>query len=134
VLQGGAVGSASDMFYNWLPNSQASNPSAALALDHLVQINGTPASNPEFWKAISPLEHLEDLSGPVQIHHGTNDEQVPVRFSQTLDSALTKQGLPHEYYEYPGAGHGLHGPEYRLITDRMMKLLNKQLIPTATAE
>jgi fermentation-respiration switch protein FrsA (DUF1100 family) len=36
--------------------------------------------NRVFWDAIDPFTYLDEISGPVQIHHGTADASVPVEF------------------------------------------------------
>ena len=70
---------------------------------------GSPESNPAFWASISPSSYLADLSGPLQLHHGTADESVPTEFSQTLyqQAQEAKLSVPVEYYEYPGDNHNL---------------------------
>ena len=70
---------------------------------------GSPESNPAFWASISPSSYLADLSGPLQLHHGTADESVPTEFSQTLyqQAQAAKLPVPVEYYEYPGDNHNL---------------------------
>ena len=59
--------------------------------------------------SISPSSYLADLSGPLQLHHGTADESVPTEFSQTLyqQAQAAKLSVPVEYYEYPGDNHNL---------------------------
>lgn len=45
---------------------------------------GLPEDNPEFWASISANSYLEDLSGPIQLHHGTKDATVPYSYSVSL--------------------------------------------------
>ena len=68
---------------------------------------GTPEENPEFWDTISSNSYLEDLSGPVQLHHGTADESVPLEFSEILYQELQDAGMAVELYTYPGDNHNL---------------------------
>jgi dipeptidyl aminopeptidase/acylaminoacyl peptidase len=68
---------------------------------------GTPEENPEFWASISPITYLSDLSGPVQLHHGTADESVPIEFSETLYVKLLEAGVPAELHTYEGDNHNL---------------------------
>ena len=63
--------------------------------------------NPEFWAAIDPVTYLDDLSGPVQIHHATGDQSVPVEFSEKLYERLQKAGQPAELYTYQGDNHNI---------------------------
>ena len=53
---------------------------------------GAPEENPEFWNGVSSNSYLADISGPVQLHHGNVDEEVPWEFSQTLFDQLTAAG------------------------------------------
>jgi dipeptidyl aminopeptidase/acylaminoacyl peptidase len=68
---------------------------------------GTFEENPEFWSSIDPLSHLAELSGPVQIHHATGDQSVPVEFSENLYTRLQEAGQPAEIYIYEGDNHNI---------------------------
>ncbi len=63
--------------------------------------------NPEFWAAIDPISFLEDLSGPVQLHHATGDQSVPVAWSETLYARLQEAGQTAELYLYQGDDHNI---------------------------
>lgn len=49
------------------------------------------------------------ISAPVQIHQGTNDDAVPLKWSQSLAKTLKDKGKEVELYVYPGADHNLAG-------------------------
>ncbi|MEZ4863605.1 MAG: alpha/beta fold hydrolase [Caldilineaceae bacterium] len=68
---------------------------------------GTPEENPAAWAAISPNSYVRDLSGPMQLHHGTADGEVPLEYSQILNAQIASVGGVVEYYEYPGDNHNL---------------------------
>lgn len=68
---------------------------------------GTPEENPEFWNSISANAYLTDLSGPLQLHHGTADESVPLAASQKLYEQMLAAGMPVEFYTYEGDNHNL---------------------------
>jgi hypothetical protein len=70
---------------------------------------GTPEENPEFWRSISPNYFLQDLSGPIQLHHTQGDESVPVEFSEILYGQGLEAGMPIELYTYPGDNHNISG-------------------------
>lgn len=42
---------------------------------------------------------------PVQIHHGTADDIVPISQSEHLAAQLASLNAPHEYFRYEGKGH-----------------------------
>jgi len=62
---------------------------------------------PAFWAAISPNSYLADLSGPLQLHHGTADDSVPIAWSEGLVAELQAAGQPYEYWTYEGDDHNL---------------------------
>jgi dipeptidyl aminopeptidase/acylaminoacyl peptidase len=68
---------------------------------------GTFEKNPTFWASIDPTFHLDDLSGPLQLHHGTADESVPVEYSENLYVQLEEMGQTAELYVYPGDNHNI---------------------------
>jgi dipeptidyl aminopeptidase/acylaminoacyl peptidase len=72
-----------------------------------VERYGTPAENPEFWASVSANSYVSDLSGPIQLHHGTADEDVPIFFSETLAQQVRDAGKVAELYLYPGDNHNI---------------------------
>ncbi|MGC9469431.1 MAG: alpha/beta hydrolase family protein [Anaerolineae bacterium] len=63
--------------------------------------------NQSFWDAIDPFTYLNEISGPVQIHHGTADGSVPVEYSEILHASLLEAGQLSELYTYPGDNHNI---------------------------
>jgi len=49
--------------------------------------------------------YFADRLPPVQIHHGTADEIVPISQSDRLAAQLEMINRPVEYFQYPGVGH-----------------------------
>lgn len=69
---------------------------------------GTPEENPDFWATISPNTYLADLSGPIELHHSTTDEMVPLAWAETLVEELKAvDRQPFEFYTYPGDNHNI---------------------------
>jgi dipeptidyl aminopeptidase/acylaminoacyl peptidase len=73
----------------------------------LIEIYGTAEENPAFWASISPSSYVGDLSGPIQLHHGTADDSVPVEFSETLYAQIQQAGKPVELYTYKDDNHNI---------------------------
>ena len=73
----------------------------------LVKTYGSPAENPAFWDSISSSVYLNDISGPLELHHGTADHSVPLAASEYLVQAMQAAGKPVELYTYPGDDHNL---------------------------
>ena len=54
------------------------------------------------------LQHLRsDLSGPLQLHHGTEDEDVPLAFSIRLAEEVRAVGGIADLYTYEGDNHNI---------------------------
>lgn len=68
---------------------------------------GTPDENPVFWASIDPWAYLTELSGPLQLHHGTGDTSVPVEYSEDLYAHLQEEGVASELYIYQGDNHNI---------------------------
>ena len=68
---------------------------------------GTPEENPAFWDSISANAFLEEISGPVQLHHGTGDTVVPPAFSEILYDQMQEAGQVVELYTYEGDNHNI---------------------------
>jgi dipeptidyl aminopeptidase/acylaminoacyl peptidase len=66
---------------------------------------GSFEENPEFWASISPNNYVGELSGSLQLHHGTADDSVPVEFSTSLQSQVLAAGRSAELYLYNGDDH-----------------------------
>ena len=114
VIWAGVVVSYPDLFTRWrpLPAGQPTptpNPARGGWRTGLIATYGSPEQNPEFWASISPNSFLVDLSGPVQLHHGTVDESVPLEFSLILEREIRQAGGSVELYTYEGDDHNLAG-------------------------
>ena len=111
VIWGGVVAPYPDLFYNWrrlLPSRTATPQQETRRWGSaLASTFGDPLENPDFWASISPNSYLTDLSGPIQLHHGLNDETVPSTFSQTLYNDILAAGKTGELYLYKGDNHNI---------------------------
>lgn len=90
----------------------------------LVELYGTPEENPEFWNSISSTAFVSDISGPLQLHHDTNDHSVPLAASEYLYQAMQAAGKPAELYTYPGDDHNLT-QSFGLAMQRTIEFFDK---------
>lgn len=110
VIWAGVVGSYPDLLNNWRRRLSAQPSPTGLRRrwrEELVTNFGTPEENPKFWDSISSTSYLADISGPLQLHHGTADTSVPIEFSRKLAELMKQQNKEVELYVYDGADHNL---------------------------
>ncbi len=112
VIWAGVVASYPDLFSRWRRPPAGTTPTPPAAggrgwRGDLFNRYGSPDNNPAFWDSISSNAFLADLSGPVQLHHGTADHSVPLEFSQLLDEQIKAAGGEVELYVYDGDDHNL---------------------------
>ncbi len=111
VIWAGVVASYADLLNNWRRRVQPSSddiPAPARRWrQEFVEKYGQPEQNPTFWNAISPINYVSEISGPIQIHHGTADASVPIAFSDSLAAQLKSASKPYEYLTYQGDDHNL---------------------------
>lgn len=67
---------------------------------------GNPNENPEVVTAISPLYRYRDLTTPLLLVHGDNDQRVDYENSARLVRMLSAIGRPPALYKVVGGGHG----------------------------
>mgnify|MGYP000844960454 CR=1 FL=1 len=111
VIWAGVVASYPDILERWRSRRPpATVPQRARRWrDDLVAEFGAPEENPAFWASISANSYAAELSGPVQLHHGTNDADVPLAFSELLHQEILDAGGNVEFYAYEGDDHNLSG-------------------------
>jgi uncharacterized protein len=113
VIWSGVVGSYNDIIYNW-QDKVSYKPEKQdlylrnLGLAELLEKNGSPAENPDFWKSVDPSQNLKYINNPFQLHVGLDDNQVPPNFSKSLFNKMIGESIKAEYFEYPGANHDIN--------------------------
>lgn len=123
VIWAGVVASYPDLLSRWrrgtgTPSPRPTSANAARRWrDILTAQYGSPEQNPEFWNSISANSFLADISGPLQLHHGTADTSVPVEFSEILKEQMTQASKVVELYTYPGDDHNI-GENFNLAINR----------------
>ncbi len=112
VIWAGVVASYPDLISRWRRGTTTPTPFPTNSVRGgwrrtLIEQYGEPEKNPEFWNSISSNSYLADISGPLQIHHGTADHSVPHEFSETLAEQMKKAGKEAELFIYPGDEHDI---------------------------
>jgi dipeptidyl aminopeptidase/acylaminoacyl peptidase len=129
VIWAGVVGSYPDLVNIWhhsdlaTPTAQPNSPNWK---HRWFDQHGSPQEDPQFWDSISATSYLADLSGPLQLHHDTQDSEVPYVFSETLAKDIQNVGGTVEFYSYPGDDHNLAN-SFGLAMSRTIAFFDKYL-------
>jgi fermentation-respiration switch protein FrsA (DUF1100 family) len=75
---------------------------------------GDPKKESDRFAAISPLNHVDQVTIPVFVAHGKDDNVVSIEQSRRLISELKKRNLPHRVLFKGGEGHGMFRLDNRL--------------------
>jgi dipeptidyl aminopeptidase/acylaminoacyl peptidase len=129
VIWAGVVASYPDLLTRWRrpAGAAATVPTGARRWrDELIAQYGTPEENPSFWAEISANTYVRDLSGPVQLHHGTADTSVPVEFSEILFEQIQTAGGEVELYTYEGDNHNISN-NFRVAMQRSVAFFDAHL-------
>jgi dipeptidyl aminopeptidase/acylaminoacyl peptidase len=70
----------------------------------------------------SPIFAADQIVDPISMFQGEIDRVVPKAQAETIAASLQRRGVPHEYHEYEGEGHGWRKSEtiqefYRTVED-----------------
>jgi len=79
--------------------------------------------NPDLY---STDRYFERLKAPIQLHQGTNDDAVPVNWSDSLSNSLQNLDKDISYIKYPGADHNLN-PSWNLAIRNSLSFFDKYL-------
>lgn len=131
VIWAGVIGSYKEMFDIWFGrNNFRPSTREVEARRHLrqdfVDKYSSPSANPKFWDAISPINYVSQISGPLQLQHSKADETVPYQFSVSVNEAMKKAGKTVEFLSYEGADHNL-SQVYNQATAKTIEFFDKYL-------
>ncbi len=130
VIWAGVVAPFEDIWEErrrWIANHLAATPGpdGDLPSEGLFA-HGMFDENPEFWASIDPTSYLDELSGPVQLHHGTGDSSVPVVFSEDLYARLQAVDQPTELYLYENDNHNISN-SFGLAMERSVEFFDQHV-------
>lgn len=91
---------------------------------------GHPSLNTRAYKAGSPIYQVKDITKPMLILHGLEDEIVPPQASEVLVEALKREGKIFEYKTYARESHGfLNNAVNQDVYSRIERFLDWYLLP-----
>jgi dipeptidyl aminopeptidase/acylaminoacyl peptidase len=126
VIWAGVVAPFPDLYTRWNPGAMYSAPSPGSFVYSLEQAFGSVEANPTFWDSISANAYLRDLNGPIQLHHGTADADVPWEFSEMLYADMLEANQVVEFYTYDGDNHNISN-SFSLAMQRTIEFFNRYL-------
>jgi len=126
VIWAGVVADYPDLLHHWPMGPLIPPENSRKWMDEWPAQFGTPEQNPDFWASISANSYLADLSGPLQLHYGTQDEDVPPQFSEKLAQQVQDAGGSVELYAYPDDNHNL-SRYFNLAMDRTIAFFDEYL-------
>jgi dipeptidyl aminopeptidase/acylaminoacyl peptidase len=75
----------------------------------------------DLYRQRSPIDYVDQLSCPVIIFQGLEDEIVPPSQAEAMVEALKAKGVPHAYLPFPGEQHGFR------IAENIRRTLDAEL-------
>ncbi|HLO33286.1 MAG TPA: alpha/beta fold hydrolase [Anaerolineales bacterium] len=126
VIWGGVVAPYPDLFTRWNVGARPTAPAPGSWVYSLQQTYGSIQDNPKFWNSISANAYLHDLHGPIQLHHSTTDEEVPVEFSEILYAEMLQANQGVELYTYEGDNHNI-SRNFSLAMQRTIEFFDRYL-------
>lgn len=123
VIWAGVVAPYADLLNHWPQGPSIPPANSRKWMDDWPAQFGSPEENPTFWNSISANNYLTDLSGPLQLHYGTSDEEVPPAFSDILANEVRAVGGSVDVYPYPGDNHNISN-YFQLAMDRTIEFFD----------
>jgi dipeptidyl aminopeptidase/acylaminoacyl peptidase len=101
-------------------------------------LRNTLGTDPAVLAARSPINQLDQLKASVMLIVGGQDERVPPIQGESLNAALTKRGIGHEWIYKSGEGHGFYDEKnnaelYERVTQFLDRYIGNNAGGSATA-
>ncbi len=76
-------------------------------------IGGSPWTNPEAYRRMSPMTHVANISTPTLLLHGERDTTDTIEQSMNFHNALWERDVPTRFIRFPREPHGLREPRHQ---------------------
>lgn len=87
----------------------------------------TPAENPEGYKANNMSEYVKNLSGPLLMIHGTDDNVVVMQHNMRFLSTCITNLIPIDFFAYPGHEHNVRGKDRVHLMHKVLDYVEHEL-------
>ena len=87
------------------------------------QMDGTPATQPERYRALSPIQNANEVRTPLLLIHAEQDENCPIEQSEEMLAALQANGCAARLVRIPEEGHLMNlvgKPSHRALRTRVL--------------
>jgi dipeptidyl aminopeptidase/acylaminoacyl peptidase len=88
---------------------------------------GDKEKSVDFWQKVSPISYVKEITAVFQIHHGTNDQTIPISASEKFHQALLSAGKKSEFFRYEGADHIFSGAAWEEAMEKTTNFFNTYL-------
>jgi len=87
----------------------------------------TPLENPEGYKANNMSEYVKNLSGPLLMIHGTDDNVVVMQHNMRFLSTCITNLIPIDFFAYPGHEHNVRGKDRVHLMHKVLDYVEHEL-------
>ncbi|MFN2172612.1 MAG: alpha/beta hydrolase family protein [Candidatus Promineifilaceae bacterium] len=112
----------------------ACNPGEIVPADlpqELVDIYLEATGDELFLQRVAPINYLEAIKAPVQIHIGEEDgetlQQTPPQWSRKLYEAMKAAGVEVTFFSYPGEGHYFKPAAWGELMGRALAFFDEEM-------
>ena len=81
-----------------------------------------------FFKELSPITRVHQVTEPIMVLHGANDPRDPVTESDRFVAAVRAQGGEAEYLRFPDEGHGIRKLANRITAYRRVAAFLERIL------
>jgi dipeptidyl aminopeptidase/acylaminoacyl peptidase len=91
-------------------------------------LRSTLGTDPAMLSERSPINQLDKLKANVMLIVGGQDERVPPIQGESLNNAMTKRGIGHEWLYKSGEGHGFYDEQNNTeLFERVTQFLDRNI-------
>ena len=83
----------------------------------------TPEINPDGYKKSSILNKIHNLSDPLLVIHGTDDDVVVLQHSLKFSQKCIENKKEFNYFQYPGHDHHVRGKDRLHLMNKIINFI-----------
>jgi dipeptidyl-peptidase-4 len=87
----------------------------------------TPQENPEGYKENNLSNYVKNLSGPLLMIHGTDDDVVVMQHNMRFLKTCITNNIPIDFFAYPGHAHNVRGKDRVHLMHKILDYVEHEL-------